>query len=189
MTRGGKRDRQDSSAPAQVTGIVSVSIFLEDEVDAPNIDRAVREVLDEAGYEIVNELPPELGSWFKSLFARARQEVSGAGLDEVAKKALRAVELEQLQRRQAYVNETNLNAVANLIDKLEKTPAAVILIGSILLVKTSSNTLVRELTVEELRHLEEHPELLTDAMGAFKAFGVNGCPSTAEESGMGQIEL
>jgi CspA family cold shock protein len=155
-----------------LVGQVPVSIYLEDEAASPEIEAAVREVLQEAGLKVDFDYPPVLGSWFKRMIARADDEISGAGLDGVANKALRAVELEQLQRRQAAVNETNLNAVANLIEKLEKTRAAVIQIGSILIVKTESELRVRELTLEELRYLEANPVLRHDPAGAAAIFSV-----------------
>ncbi|GAA1505245.1 hypothetical protein GCM10009677_41940 [Sphaerisporangium rubeum] len=158
--------------PRSFVGEVTVSIYLENEAASLEVETAVREVLKEAGLKVEIDYPPVLGSWFKRMIARANDEVAEAGLEGVVNKAARAVELDQLQRRQAEINETNLNAVANLIEKLEKTSAAVIQIGSILIVKTESELRIRELTLVELQYLESNPILRKDPAAAAAAFGV-----------------
>jgi hypothetical protein len=157
-----------------VTSEIAVSIFLEDEDSSTEIEAAVRKVLKEAGLKVTAEFPPVLGSWFKRMIARAGDEISEAGLDEVADKALRALELEQLQLRQAEVNAKNMDAVANLIEKMDKISAAVIQIGSLLIVKSDAGLRVRELTLEEIRYLEANPSLRTNPAAADEAFGVRG---------------
>ncbi|WP_449597401.1 cold-shock protein [Nonomuraea endophytica] len=171
---GNERGKGGSAARRSLAGkpAIPVVIYLENEQDASTIEAAVDEVLDHAGYDIVLTLPPVLGSWFSQKWARFRRGIADAGLDGVADKAVRGLELEHVQRRQAEINATNLDALANLIERLDKTPAALIQIGSILLVKTAEDLLVRELTLEEQIHLEANPSLRKDPTAAARVFGV-----------------
>ncbi|GGT45950.1 hypothetical protein GCM10010176_106380 [Nonomuraea spiralis] len=174
------------NAPGEI-GEIPVSIYLEDDSASSEIESTVRAVLREAGFEVTTDHPPVWGSWFKRMFARAKETVAEAGLDGVAEKAARALELEQLQRRQATVNEMNLNAVANLIGQLSNQPSAVVRLGSVLLVKTPTDLLVRELTLDEVRHLEANPGLLKDPMGAHLAFSYGMMPAMVEQPDKAEI--
>ncbi|MBO3744876.1 cold-shock protein [Streptosporangiaceae bacterium NEAU-GS5] len=163
------------------TDTLPVTIYLEDDADAQGMEEAVRHVLDKSELEIAVEFPPVHGSWFKRLVARVRYEAADTGLEGIGRKAIRAAELAQVDKRQAEVNATNLDAVANLIDKLEKTTAAVIQIGSVLLVKTHQGVLIRELTLDELRYLEANPRLLHSPTDAAKAFDHYQASSAIED--------
>ncbi|UBU18115.1 hypothetical protein [Nonomuraea gerenzanensis] len=70
---------------------------------------------------------------------------------------------------------------ANLIEKLEKTPAAVIRIGSILIVKTESELRVRELTAQELQYLEANPGPRKDPATAAMVFSLHEGPKELSE--------
>lgn len=143
-------------------GLVLISVFLENTADADEIEAAVRAAADQLGLDIIADSSPLFGSWFKRLLARGKEEFTEDRVHGAIEGALRAVELEQVEKRQAQVNATNIDAVAGLIDKLNNTPAAVVQIGSLILIKTSETLVVRELTQAEQATLRDNPILLTN---------------------------
>lgn len=150
--------------------LVLISIFLEDARDAEVIEAAVRATAEQLGLDIVTDAPPVLGSWFKRILARGRAELTEEKFSAAIQSAVRALELEQVEKRQAQVNATNIDAIAGLIDKLANTPAAVVQIGSLILIKTSDRTVVRELTRFEQATLRDNPILLTSPEAAAAVF-------------------
>ncbi|NRQ31221.1 hypothetical protein HII36_05140 [Nonomuraea sp. NN258] len=147
-------------------GLVLISVFLEDAADAEVIEDAVRAAAEQLGLDIVADSPPILGSWFKRMLARGRAEFTEERIRATIEGAVRAVELEQVEKRQAQVNATNIGAVAELIEKLNDTPAAVVQIGSLILIKEPETLVVRELTPLEQATLRDNPILLKNAQAA-----------------------
>jgi hypothetical protein len=165
-------------------GTVPISIYLETAEHTAAIEAAVREVADQLGLDIIADEEPVLGSWFKRMIARGRAEFTEERVRTAVESAIRAVELEQVEKRQAQVNATNIGAVAGLIDKLASTPSAVIQVGSLILIKTSETLVVRELTQAEQTMLRDNPSLLTspDAAAATLIPGWRGRAAVLVES-------
>lgn len=147
-------------------GLVLISIYLDNAAHAEVIEAAVRAAAEQLGLDVVADSPPVFGSWFKRMLARGRAEFTEERVRAAIESAVRAVELEQVEKRQAQVNATNIGAVAGLIDKLNSTPAAVVQIGSLILIKTTETLVVRELTQAEQATLRENPVLLTNPAAA-----------------------
>jgi hypothetical protein len=147
-------------------GLVLISVFLENAADAEEVEAAVRAAAEQLGLDIVADSPPVFGSWFKRMLARGRAEFTEERFRTAIESAMRAVELEQVEKRQAQVNATNIGAVAGLIDTLNDTPAAVVQIGSLILIKTPETLVARELTQAEQATLRDNPILLTNPAAA-----------------------
>ena len=154
---------------ARMTRYVPMRIFLGEPVPGEESRKHLVDALvglfTPLGFERSYELPEESGSWWKKLVLRT------AGVftqDEVRKRldtAERAVEVKLLNKPQAEANNLQAAGAASLIDALTKVPNACIQVGTLLLVKETdaadkSALVVRTLTQEELKRLEEEPPML-----------------------------
>jgi hypothetical protein len=116
-----------------------------------------------AGYSEATDEEVRRGSFWrkaKTLIIR------GVTSDEVAlrlAKVERAVELAQLDNRQAEVDGKEAEAVAQLLESLAEVPQACMRVGSLLIVKFQDPAgpvvLARTLTQTEIRALNKFPEI------------------------------
>ncbi|MFC6086816.1 hypothetical protein [Sphaerisporangium aureirubrum] len=135
-------------------------IYLADEAGAESVGRAVMDVLAAYGIEVAERLPIVRGSWFLRLrlFLRA-----WAGSEE-AKALLADLEyaarLRLLQQPISEVDEKKGAAVAALIQALETQQTAVVMIGSIIILKCDGVLAVRDLSSRELAFMARNPGLV-----------------------------
>jgi hypothetical protein len=99
-------------------------------------ERALVGVVREYGIDLVHVFPGVLGSWWREIIAHMRE--SGTQSQQLSK----------LERA------------------LDKTPRAVLQIGSVLLVKVDDTVVVRNLTQRELAFYERNPALFRDPVNA-----------------------
>jgi hypothetical protein len=133
---------------------------------------SIDNLVEVLGYEQGDDVEIERGSIFRRASATARQAADE--LKSRLAKAERALELAQLELRQAEVDAKEAQAVNALIISLQSTPRACMRVGSVLLVKYSINgepvIIVRNLTQLELHALgrfpeiQKHPEQALDAL-------------------------
>jgi hypothetical protein len=153
------KSREDAVMSARnETMPVAVQIFLDDESVAPEVEGALRAVLNTFGITDPKGLPPVHGSWYRQISGRIRR----VGAAESGEDLARAIDIQLVQRYQAGIDSAASDAVANLITALEKTPGAVIQAGSILLVKYDSAVIVRQLTQREMTYWQDNPGLFKD---------------------------
>lgn len=139
---------------------VPVTIYLADGDEHQAVQQALVDLLNEYDFDVVDSLPPVRGSWYRAFVARTKDAVTSPGLKERARKVERGVELHLLQKQQAEIDSMQGDTVANLLTALAGTSDALIQIGSVLLVKVGGVPAVRNLTQQELIHLERNPQLL-----------------------------
>lgn len=190
----------DPSSPKVLDEQVEVSgnwgtarVYLDDQAASALVEEALTEALAAFGFDVVYSFDPIINSWFRELLVHVRR--SGAMSEQLAKLE-RAVDLQTHLRAQAQIDANQGDAVAKLITALEKTPNAVVQIGSVLLVKVGDDLAVRNLTQRELAIYERKPILFRNpakALEALQAFAeetsgeanptdaaqVNGAPSLA----------
>ncbi|QDV71749.1 hypothetical protein Poly24_54890 [Rosistilla carotiformis] len=171
---------------------VSVQVYLpkDDAETVTKLSDAIRQLLDAFDFEIADDFPPELSSWFKKWFAKTKDVATQPEVADRLKKIERAIELKQLQETQASIDEKQAKATRDIMAALENTPDAVCLVGSILTVKISGNTpraYVRSLTPEEMiflsnnQHLLKSPETILEAL----ASNAQQCePTTFDTTGL-----
>lgn len=167
----------------------SARVYLDDQEAAVPVEEALTEALAAFGLDVVYSFDPIIHSWFRELLVHVRR--SGAMSEQLAKLE-RAVDMQTHLRAQAQIDASQGDAVAKLITSLEKTPNAVIQIGSVLLVKVGDDLAVRNLTQRELAIYERKPTLFRNpaqALEALQAFaeeasGEAGPTGTAQTNGV-----
>jgi len=147
---------------------VPMRVYLSDvdKVDADLISAAVDKFVNTFGFCVSDDFPAETGSWSKKWFVKTKDAVTQPEVTERLEKIERSLEIQGLHKPQAEVDKTEAEAAAMLIKAIDNVPNAAIQIGSLLLVKTTSddgkNSLqVCTLTPTELIHLEKNQKLLT----------------------------
>jgi len=158
---------------------VAVTVYVSEEERYPEIRQALGAMLDENGFEIVDSLPPVRGSIFQTLIARTKDVLTSSGLVTRARKVERGVELHLLHKQQAEIDAMQGDAVAKLLTALASTQNALIQIGSVLVVKVVGVPVVRNLTQQELIHLERNPTLLRQPEEILEALQRVVAPPTA----------
>lgn len=139
-----------------------IAIYLGDDGARTEVQEAVVELTEAAGWAIAEWSEEIQGSWFKLLKAKAKDVAASDLAHEVAADLRRAAELRTLHVTQAQVDDTQATAASRLIQSLENTQRAVLLVGSILVVKVDGAVTVRTLSHRHLDHLERHPHLIAD---------------------------
>jgi hypothetical protein len=147
---------------------VSMAIYLSDERGHEAVEAALDDVAAAFDVEIVDRLPPILGSWFRKFKARTAKPETMRALQSRLAKLERATELQVLGRPQAEVDSAQADAVAKLLTALAGSPNALVQIGSVLLIKVDGVPVVRNLSHDELVYLERNPALFRDPAGALR---------------------
>ncbi len=124
------------------------------------VQTALTELLHAYGLELADRDVEVRGSFFQRMRFRFRRFVSSEEVAERLHKIERGFELHLLHKQQAEIDSLQSEAVAKLLMALKDEPAALIQIGSVLLVKVDGVPVVRNLTQQELRFLERNPRLL-----------------------------
>ncbi|UBU16609.1 helix-turn-helix domain-containing protein [Nonomuraea gerenzanensis] len=148
----------DAADPA----LLPISIYLGDETTYQSTEQALFELMATFGLEEMNSPPAMKGSWFRQVFGRAKNVATSDIAKEIVQEVHQAARLQGLQLPQAQVDEKKAAAVAGLIQSLEGQERAVIMVGSLLVLKSGSIVIVRDLTMQELIHMERNPTLMTD---------------------------
>jgi anti-anti-sigma factor len=130
-------------------------------------EAALGEVIRSFGLQVNLAFQPIEASWFREFLLKVRKHgKTTLPVEDQLDKLVRAIEMQTLHRPQAEIDATQSDAVAKLIAALDKTPRAVVQIGSVLLVKADSAVVVRNLTQLELAHWERNPGLFRDPEAA-----------------------
>jgi hypothetical protein len=146
---------------------VPLRVYLSDANDnlVESVSTAINEVAGGFGFEISDEFPETLGSWFKNWFVKTKEVASQPEVAERLQKIERALQLKGLDLPQAEVDQKQANAAAKLMKAVEHVPNAAIQVGSILLVKLPSPNgpiiQIKTLTQRELIAIENDQTLLS----------------------------
>ncbi|MFC4533933.1 SPFH domain-containing protein [Sphaerisporangium dianthi] len=152
------RDARAQDEPSEQV----IAIYLGEEEPAAAVLTAVEELVEAAGWSISEWSQEILGSWFKLLRAKAKDVAASDLAHDIAGDLRRAAELRALHVTQAQVDDTQASAAARLIQALEHTPRAALVVGSLLVVKVDDSLTVRTLSHRHLAHLERNPHLIAD---------------------------
>lgn len=140
-----------------------IRVYLSDAEPRHEVEQALRYLTSYFGINDVIANPGVEGSWWREIIAHMR--VSGSQSEQLALLE-RAIQQELLLGKQAQNDSLQGRVVSELIVALEKTPQAVIQVGSVLLVKVEETVLVRNLTQRELAFYERNPALFKDPVNA-----------------------
>jgi len=84
-----------------------------------SLTKAVRAFLEEFSFQFADDFPAQGGSWWKKWFAKTKDAVTQQEVLDRLVKAERAVELAQLQQRQADADKNQASGTVELIKSLE----------------------------------------------------------------------
>lgn len=143
---------------AQVNDL-PVSIYVSDEAVHEQVEAAVEELLAAADLEITVRDDPVRGSWFRHMWARARQSVRSPRGREIIAMALHAAESRAVHAHDAEVTAKLMQNLGPLIAALQPTEHAVVRVGALLIVKRNGVVGVHQLTAAQQLTLDHTPHL------------------------------
>jgi anti-anti-sigma factor len=126
------------------------------------VQESLLRLVDAFAMEVPYESDVKHSSWFREYILRMKDSTALPTRDEVLSLLQRALEQQTLEIPQAQIDVTQSQAVAMLLTALDKTPNAVVQVGSVLVIKVRDTTIVRNLTQLELAHWERNPSLFRD---------------------------
>ncbi|MFI7453675.1 hypothetical protein ACIBQX_39715 [Nonomuraea sp. NPDC049714] len=133
--------------------------YLDDSASAPAVEAALRQLGEAFGWEVTAHSKPLQGSWFRRFRLKAKDLAMSADAKEIAEELRRAAELRALHGVQAQNDGVQAQAAATLIQALDGTEQAVVLVGSVLVIKDSGRLAVRTLTQRQLIYLERSTDM------------------------------
>lgn len=133
--------------------------YLGDAESAPAVERALRQFGEAFGWEVTPRAEPLEGSWFRRFRLKAKDLAMSADAKEIAEELRRAAELRALHSVQADNDSKQAQAAATLIQALDGTEQAVVMVGSVLVIKDAGRLAVRTLTQRQLMFLERSADM------------------------------
>ncbi|GAA0419223.1 hypothetical protein Acor_28900 [Acrocarpospora corrugata] len=134
-------------------------VYLSDEPASSAVETAVVALAESFGWGVSAQIAPLRGSWFRTFRMKAKDLASTAEAKEIADEIRRAAELHGLHKVQAQNDNLQAQAAATLIQALQGTDQAVLLVGSVLVIKDKGQLAVRTLTQRQLIFLERSADM------------------------------
>lgn len=131
------------------------------------LPQALDELLRSLGFEQVDELPEELGSWWKRFVFKSKSALTHEEVLKRLKKGEEALEATYLDKPQAEANNQQAQGAASVIAALKDVDNACVQVGSLLVVKATDGNgkcvvAARTLTRDELKHFEQNQGILKE---------------------------
>ncbi|MFE3057129.1 hypothetical protein [Nocardia sp. NPDC059239] len=138
-----------------------------DESKIRSVLDAVIDVLDTYGLKLDPKGPPLYGSWFARFKVRSKDAMNNPDVQQRLQKLEQAIEVKTLQGPMSQVNVNQADATLRLAQAVSGIDNAALLIGSILVIKTTAgdgttSMIARSLSVAEIRALEANQHVLKD---------------------------
>jgi hypothetical protein len=143
----------------QPPATMPVTIYLADGAGHEQVESAVEELLRHAALEVLQRDDPVIGSWFRRLWAGARQAVTSPVAREAALTATHAADTRLILAQDAQVTAILLQNLGPVIASLQYTNDAVLRVGALLIVKIDGKVQVLQLTAAQQAILDHRPHL------------------------------
>jgi anti-anti-sigma factor len=140
----------------------TVRVYTSDEAAGPAVEESLRAVFDAFGLDEIYAFPPQIRSWFREILVRIRNPTLRPTRDEILTLLKEAAEQQALGKAQTEIDIAQSQAVANLLTALNKTPNALVQVGSTIVLKAGDVVLVQTLSRSELKNLQQNPDLFRD---------------------------
>jgi len=167
----GVSERSDRTPTSAET--IAVSLYIDNEQIHEEVEAAVVELLNTAGYIIEHREDAITGSWSRRMRAAMRKVANDEATEEVAKTLAHAAESRAVLAKDAYVTATLMQNLGPLIAALQPTKDAVIRVGALLVVKVEWVVAVHQLTARQQLILDHQPQLLLSPRDILVALGLN----------------
>lgn len=145
---------------------VPVEIFIDtgDSKEIFGVYEAVLNFLTVFEMDVAFEFEGVKGSWYKRMLGKTKDALTSDEVTSRLKKAEYAVEANAVLKQQSEIDKNQSEALLNIVKSLEGVANGIIRIGSLLVVKTTSeegevDLQVRTLTTLELHFLNSRPSL------------------------------
>ncbi|ACZ90502.1 hypothetical protein [Streptosporangium roseum] len=135
----------------------------------PAVRDALVDLAAAFGWTVEPDSRPIIGSFFQRLTMWTKDVATSATAKEIAEEVRRGIELATIHSQQADNDNRQAEAVAKLVQSLEGTDKAVMLVGSILIMKDDGRLSVRTLTQRQLMFLDRHATSVTDPAAVLQA--------------------
>ncbi|MEU8319765.1 hypothetical protein AB0C33_15500 [Nonomuraea sp. NPDC048881] len=155
------------------------AVYLSNTEAAPAVQRALFKLTESFGWSATPDSDPMHGSFFRRFKLAAINFLTSEPAKEIALEVRRGVELATIHSRQADNDSKQAEAVTNLLQALEGTEQAVLLVGSVLILKGDGKVSARTLTQRQLAFLERHPISVTDPAAVL--FALDECARSIPE--------
>jgi hypothetical protein len=136
-----------------------VTIYLADGAGHEQVEAAVEELLGHAALEVLHRDDPVIGSWFRRLWAGAKQAVTSPAAREAALTATHYADNRFTLAQDAQVTAILLQNLGPVIASLQYINDAVLRVGALLIVKIDGKVQVLQLTAAQQAILDHSPHL------------------------------
>lgn len=147
----------------------SCAVHVSETQAGPAVRDALVDLAAAFGWTAGPDSRPIIGSFFQRLTMWTKDVASSTTTKEIAEEIRRGVELATIHSQQADNDNRQAEAVAKLVQSLEGTDKAVMLVGSILIMKDDGRLSVRTLTQRQLMFLDRHATSVTDPAAVLQA--------------------
>lgn len=132
-----------------------VSVYTSD-ADGQALKEAIAEGLQSFDIEILDEDPPEFGSWYQRMRARVRRARANKNVQGLGESTMAAAQYWTGGKISADVTKTRAEAVALILNALDKHDNAFVRIDTVVLAKKGGNIVVE--SIDESRALDLNRE-------------------------------
>jgi hypothetical protein len=151
--------RQEQAVDRAGAALQDVTIYTSSD-DGERLQDALLEVLELCGFELASQEEPQRGSWFRRLHVRSHDAHAKDKLNQLAGKVERAAELRYINAPRSASDEREANAIGRLADAMSTMDEVVIRTSSLIFIKTNGRVVSWVLTEEEIRVLNDNPQLM-----------------------------
>jgi hypothetical protein len=113
----------------------------------------------------------ESGSIFRRFFAFSKRALTSDEAKDAAKKFARAAELQALHIPQSQADSALADGVSKLLTALDKSDAAFVQLGSVIVLKVDGVPIVFNLTQLQLSAINREPSLFRDPRALLEKLG------------------
>jgi hypothetical protein len=143
-------------------GVPPVVLYLDDERHYTEVRLALESALDAFGLEIVGGSPAIRGSVWQVLTTVLKRQANEERIDDAVGKGRAGLEARWYGEPQSQITKAQGEAISTILTALKDTENALLTFSNMLVLKVDGVPLVRELTPQQVAHLQENPNLYRD---------------------------
>lgn len=180
-----KTVRRRRTVRSRPTGELAV-VYLDDESQYRQVRTALAEALDAFGLKVDSSSLIIRGSIWQAFLTALKRQTTDDRLEQGGDAFAAGAKARWYGEPQSQITKAQGEAIASLLTTLENTQNALLAFSNILIVKIDGVPLVRELTPEQVEHLQKNPRLYTDprlALGVLDVGLASVHESGPDESG------
>ncbi|WP_203974679.1 hypothetical protein [Planotetraspora silvatica] len=139
-----------------------VVLYLDDDGDYEAVQSALLDAIDAFGLKLVMVGRPIRGSIWQPFIAIFKRQTAAERLEQAGDALTAGAKARWYGEPMSQITKAQGEAIAGLLNSLQNTQNALLTFSNILLVKIDGVPIVRELTPEQVEHLQKNPRLYGD---------------------------